>query len=151
MNVTEVVLLQNYHFYLNTKNMIKGLIQVLTMSLVPQERKQNVNYESMEIILAKLTKIHIRPKGMLTFPGFLFLLFNYLSFKIALQDNKENEDVRVFFPIGTLSCHKYQRSNMAIDISDDESDEELLLHLSLLGRVVLELPVSKQAEEEEGT
>ncbi|KAL5681118.1 hypothetical protein ACJX0J_007503 [Zea mays] len=130
MNVTEVVLLQNYHFYLNTKNMIKGLIQVLTMSLVPQERKQNVNYESMEIA-------ELEPHSFF----FTFQLF----------DNKGNEDVRVFFPIGTLSCHKYQRSNMAIDISDDESDEELLLHLSLLGRVVLELPVSKQAEEEEGT
>jgi hypothetical protein len=43
-----------------------------------------------------------------------FLLFNYLSFKIALQDNKGNEDVRVSmkvggkeFPIGTLSVDKY--------------------------------------------
>jgi hypothetical protein len=46
-----------------------------------------------------------------------FLLFNYLSFKIALQDNKGNEDVRVFvkvggkeFPIGTLSVDKYPQA-----------------------------------------
>ncbi|KAL5681115.1 hypothetical protein ACJX0J_007500 [Zea mays] len=149
MNVTEVVLLQNYHFYLNTKNMIKGLIQVLTMSLVPQERKQNVNYESIQHQVGRLKTISIRdPSGSLYQQTKIHI---FLFFTFQLFDNKGNEDVRVFFPIGTLSCHKYQRSNMAIDISDDESDEELLLHLSLLGRVVLELPVSKQAEEEEGT